>query len=311
MLNTNIVSQSIAIEQLHESPTNPRRTFSEDALRELADSIAALGGLVQPIIVRPLELDTYEVVAGARRFRAAKMAGLSAIDARVMQLTDEQAIEVQLVENVQRADVHPYEEAAAFKALLALPHYDVPSIAAKVGKSVSYVHARLRLAQLVPEAAECFQADQITAGHAILTARLPSDQQSAALEAAFREDWRNKTKQVVPVRELAQWIRENVMLTLADAVFDLESADLLRAAGACVTCPKRTGANTALFEDFAQDDRCMDAACFKAKVDAHVAAVKENTAGLAQITRAYYTNNKGEDKVLTRNEYTIIEPMHA
>src|SRR5215217_9463763 len=113
MLNTTITSQSIPIGQLQESPTNPRRTFSEDALYELADSIRALGGLVQPIVVRPLDIDAYEVVAGARRFRAAKLAGLDALDARVMELTDEQAIEVQLVENAQRADVHPYEEAAA------------------------------------------------------------------------------------------------------------------------------------------------------------------------------------------------------
>ena len=102
------------------------------------------------------------------------------------------------------------------------------------------------------------------------------------------------------------------MLTLADAVFDRDSADLRPAAGACVTCPKRTGANTALFDDFAQDDRCLDAACFRAKVDAHIVLQKQNTAGLVQITRAYYTDGKGEEKVFTRNEYTIIEPkQHA
>jgi ParB family chromosome partitioning protein len=89
-------------------------------------------------------------------------------------------------------------------------------------------------------------------------------------------------------------IRENVMLTLADAVFDCEDAELVPAAGACVACPKRTGANTALFDDFAQDDRCMDAECFKSKVDAHIAIQKQKTEGLVQITRAYYTNAKGD-----------------
>jgi hypothetical protein len=86
---------------------------------------------------------------------------------------------------------------------------------------------------------------------------LPQEQQKDALAAAFREDWRTREKHAVPVRELAQWIRENVMLTLAGAVFDCEDAGLVPAAGACVTCPRRTGANTALFDDFAQDDRCM------------------------------------------------------
>ena len=100
---------------------NPRKTFSDEGLRELADSIKALGGLVQPIIVRPIDVDRYEVVAGARRFRAAKLANLHEVVAHVMDLTDEQVIEVQLIENAQRQDVHPYEEAEAYKALLAMP----------------------------------------------------------------------------------------------------------------------------------------------------------------------------------------------
>lgn len=112
--------RTINIGQLQESPTNPRKTFSEEALRELADSIKALGGLVQPIIVRPIDIDRYEVVAGARRFRAAKLANLKELVAHVMDLTDEQVIEVQLIENAQRQDVHPYEEAAAYKVLLSM-----------------------------------------------------------------------------------------------------------------------------------------------------------------------------------------------
>jgi len=254
--------------------------------------------------------DRFEVVGGARRFRAARLAELASVPARIVQVTDAQVLEYQLIENAIREDVHPYEEAMAYKALLETsePRYDVASIAAKTGRSITHVYQRLRLAELISEAAEVFQANQITAGHAILISRLPQDQQKGALDAAFREDWRSKEKHAIPVRELAQWIRENLMVTLTDAVFDRDSADLLPAAGACITCPKRTGANTALFDEFAEDDRCLDAACFKAKVDAHIAVQKEKTAGLVQITRAYYTNSKGEEKVLTRNEYTIVEP---
>ena len=200
----------------------------------------------------------------------------------------------------------------AYRALLETsePRYDVASIAAKTGRSITHIYQRLRLAELIPDAAERFQANQITAGHAVLIARLPQDQQKDALAAAFREDYRTKEKHAISVRELAQWIRENLMLTLADAVFNVADAELV-AAGAFTACPKRTGANTALFDDFAEDDRCLDAACFRAKVDAHIARQKEQSAGLIQITRAYYTNNKGEEKVLTRNEYTIIEPEKA
>jgi ParB family chromosome partitioning protein len=134
-----------------------------------------------------------------------------------------------LIENAIREDVHPYEEAMAYKALLETsePRYDVASIAAKTGRSITHVYQRLRLAELIPDAAEVFQANQITAGHAVLIARLPQEQQKDALAATFREDWRTKEMHAVPVRELAQWIRENVMLTLAEAVFDCADAELV------------------------------------------------------------------------------------
>lgn len=301
--------RTLAIDQLRESSTNPRRTFDEGKLQELAQSIRTQGILV-PLIVREIEPAIFEVVAGARRFRAAQLAELFALPVRVVELTDSEALTLQLVENAIREDVHPYEEAMAYKALLETsePRYDVASISAKTGRSINHIYARLRMAELIPEAAEVFQANQITAGHAVLIARLPQEQQKQALDAAFREDWRSKEKHVISVRELAQWIRENLMLTLADAVFDRADAELVSGAGACITCPKRTGANTALFDDFAQDDRCLDASCFQAKVNTHIARQKENTVGLVQITRAYYSNTKGEEKVLTRNEYTIIDP---
>src|SRR5689334_19858201 len=245
--------REVPIYALQESPTNPRRSFDEAKLQELAQSIRSQGVLV-PLIVRDLDLDRFEVVAGARRFRAACLAELASVPVRVVQLTDTQVLEYQLIENAIREDVHPYEEAMAYKTLLETsePRYDVASIAAKTGRSVTHVYQRLRLAELIPDAAEVFQANQITAGHAVLIARLPLDQQKDALAAAFREDWRTKEKHAIPVRELAQWIRENVMLTLAEAVFDCEDPELVPAAGACVACPKRTGANTALFDDFAR-----------------------------------------------------------
>jgi ParB family transcriptional regulator, chromosome partitioning protein len=302
--------RALAIDQLRESPTNPRRSFDEVKLRELAQSIRAQGILV-PLIVREIEPQMFEVVAGARRFRAAQQAELFTVPVRVVELTDAEALELQLIENAIREDVHPYEEAMAYKALLETsePRYDVASIALKTGRSLNHIYGRLRMAELIAEAAEAFQVNQITVGHALLIARLPQEQQRQALEATFREDWRSKDKQVVSLRELSQWIRENLMLNLADAVFDHEDPHLVPAAGACVSCPKRTGANTALFDNFfPQDDRCLLATCFREKVDAHIARQKQNIEGLIQITRAYYTNGKGEEQVLTRNEYTVIEP---
>ena len=214
---------------LQESPTNPRRSFDETKLQELAQSIRSQGVLI-PLIARKLDLDRFEIVAGARRFRAARLAQISTVPVRIVQLSDAQVLEYQLIENAILEDVHPYEEAMAYRALLETsePRYDVASIAAKTGRSITHIYQRLRLAELIPDAAERFQANQITAGHAVLIASLPQDQQKDALAAAFREDYRTKEKHAISVRELAQWIRENLMLTVAEAVFDVAMRSLWR-----------------------------------------------------------------------------------
>ena len=105
--------QYIAIDTIHESATNPRRTFDEAKLQELAESIRT-NGLIQPITVRP-NSDGFEIVAGARRFRASQLAEMFSVPARIVEISDAQALEWQLVENSQRVDVHPYEEAQGFQ----------------------------------------------------------------------------------------------------------------------------------------------------------------------------------------------------
>ncbi len=160
----------IAIDTVHESATNPRRTFDEYKLAELAESIRT-NGLIQPITVRPNSVG-FEIVAGARRFRAAQLAELFSLPARIVDIDDAQTLEWQLVENSQRVDVHPYEEAQGFQRLLDMPAYDVATLVEKSGKSASHIYARLSLLQLIPAIAEAFSAERITASHANLLARL-------------------------------------------------------------------------------------------------------------------------------------------
>lgn len=174
--------REVPVYALQESPTNPRRSFDETKLHELAQSIRSHGVLV-PLIVRELDLDRFEIVAGARRFRAALLAEISTVPVRIVRLSDTQVLEYQLIENAIREDVHPYEEAMAYKALLETsePRYDVASIAAKTGRSITHIYQRLRLADLIADAAAAFQANQITAGLAVLIAKLPQDQQQTRL----------------------------------------------------------------------------------------------------------------------------------
>ncbi len=259
--------QYIAIDQLFESKTNPRKTFDQKKLEELAESIRT-GGLIQPIVVRPKE-NAFEIVAGARRFRAGQLAEQFSLPARIKELTDAQALEWQLVENSQREDVHPYEEAQGFQSLLDLPGYDVAALVEKSGKSASHIYARLSLLQLIPAVAEAFQQERITASHAALIARLPQEHQADAFDNCWRKDWQDKEAHLLPAKHLSAWIQTNFYLNLADAAFDREDPSLNPTAGACVTCPRRSGYNTSLFCDV-QGDQCLDAPCYHGKVAAHL-----------------------------------------
>ena len=245
--------QYIAIDTIHESTANPRRTFDEAKLHELAESIRT-NGLIQPITVRP-NSEGFEIVAGARRFRAAQLAELFSLPARIVEINDAQTLEWQLVENSQRVDVHPYEEAQGFQRLLDMPGYDVATLVEKSGKSASHVYARLSLLQLIPEVAEAFSAERMTASHANLLARLPQEAQATAYEQCWRKDWQDKEPHLLPAKHLSAWIQANLYLSLADVPFDREDTTLNPAAGACVTCPRRSGYNTSLFCDV-QGDQC-------------------------------------------------------
>ena len=248
-----------------ESTTNPRRIFGDSALKELAESIRVQGVLL-PLLVRPLTGQSFEIVAGVRRYRAAQMAEAATVPVRIVNLTDAEAMEAALVENLQRRDVHPLEEAQGFHALLNLeePKYTIEQIGAKVGKASAYVATRARLTELIPAVVEAFYAEEIGVGHALLLAKLQPAQQEAALASCFREDWGGaggKAKRIVlPVRNLQHWIEQNILLLLKQAPFNKRDAQLLPAAGSCVECPKRTGHNKLLFADV-REDACTDPLC--------------------------------------------------
>ena len=147
--------QDISLSRIQESKTNPRRTFDETKLAELAGNIRQ-HGVLQPILVRPLpggEDGFFELVAGARRYRASQLAKRETIPATVRELTDTECLELQLIENLQRADVHELDEARGYAGLMQLqPNtYTVETLAEKIGRSEKYVYARLRLTHLVEE----------------------------------------------------------------------------------------------------------------------------------------------------------------
>src|ERR1700734_23290 len=298
--------RSVPITGLAVSATNPRKRFDPNSLEELADSFKRQGSLA-PLLVPELEESKYEVVAGARRLRAAKLAQLEKLPVRIVKLTDAEAIEAQCVENLQREDIHPLEEALGFKSLLELgePAYTIGTIASRAGKSEAYVYGCVRLADLIPLLAEAFLKDQITIGHALLIAKLPASQQQEAFSAAFRGLWTSEgnSQVLIPVRELAAWIESNILLQLASAPFDKQDETLVSEAGSCADCPKRTGYNKLLFADVRKDS-CTDPQCFRAKIDAHVSKALETKPQLVQISSAWNTR---EGAPLGKNQYVEFE----
>ena len=225
--------------------------------------------------------------------------------------SDAEALEAQLIENLQRRDVHPLEEAQGFRALLNLdePRYSVEQIAAKTGKTPAYVTTRIKLTELSVPVVDAFYAEEIGVGHALLLAKLQPDQQQAALSACFREDWQSgsgKQKRILlPVRNLQFWIDNNILLILKDAPFDKKNGQLVPAAGSCVDCPKRTGHNKLLFSDLGKQDACTDPTCYQAKVGAHVAKTIAAKPQLVQISTTYGQQKEGST-TLPRNKYTAI-----
>jgi ParB family transcriptional regulator, chromosome partitioning protein len=215
--------RNVSLSLLSESRTNPRRIFEDVALKELANSIRSQG-VLSPLLVRPLTEQGFEIVAGARRYRAAQRAEVATVPVRIVNLSAAGALEAQLIENLQRRDVHPMEEAQGFRSLLNLekPKYSIEQIAAKTGKSPSYVTTRLKLTELSEPVVDAFYAEEIGVGHALLLAKLQSDQQQQALAACFRKDWSGAGKQrriLLPVRNLQYWIDNNILLVLKGAPF--------------------------------------------------------------------------------------------
>jgi len=167
-------ARNLPIDLIQRNPNQPRRTFNEAELTELADSIKA-HGVLQPILVRPIAGNRFEIVAGERRWRAAQRAGLHAIPAVIRELDEVEVLEIGIIENVQRADLNPIEEALGFQALIDRFGRTQQDIADVVGKSRPHIANMLRLLALPEELQEMVKDGRLSAGHAraILTAPDP------------------------------------------------------------------------------------------------------------------------------------------
>lgn len=266
--------QQLDLKHLEASPTQPRKSFNEKEMRDLEASLKE-HGIIQPILVRRIagrKKEAFEVIDGERRMRAATAVGQLTVPCLVVDMTDDEVIEAQMIGHLHRSDLHPMEEAVAFQKLLDRGTLTVAEIAGKVGKSAGYVQQRLVLNKLTDEARTLFEKDKLNAYQAVLIARCAPDFQAKILkkfEYHFANDYNLSGKDVF------QFIQENMHAPLGKAPFSLTSETLIPAAGACANCPKRTANSAALFEDIGGEDLCTDRPCYDGKVKAHLIEVKE------------------------------------
>ena len=175
----------LPLHKVEPNPGQPRSDFKEEELQSLADSIA-VHGIVQPLTVRQLPNGYYQIIAGERRWRAARLAGLSEVPAVIVEADDRKAMELALIENLQRQDLNPVEEALGYQSLIQDYGLTQEDAAKQVGKSRPTVTNALRLLALCPEVLERLREGTITAGHAraILTLKSEKKQQEAAQKIA-------------------------------------------------------------------------------------------------------------------------------
>jgi len=175
-------------------------------------------------------------------------------------MDDDTAATLGIVDNLIRRDIEPLEEAEGFAALLTRPGWTIAEISARVGKSLEYVAQRLKLGSLIEAGKVALAAGELLLGQAVLIARLGEGDQANALR---QSSW------LRTVAGMAEWIENNVLMRLGGA-FGVKDADLLPAAGACVDCAKRTGAQPELWPEIRKGDRCLDRTCFAAKTTAAI-----------------------------------------
>lgn len=171
---------TLNISEIEPNRSQPRKEFDEQALSELADSISK-HGLLQPLLVRPLALGGYEIVAGERRYRACRMAGITEVPVIIRELTESETMELALIENLQREDLTPLEEAEGYQALMSEHGMTQEEVAQSVGKSRPAVANALRLIKLPDSVKELLKENKISAGHARALLSLNSEEEMLEL----------------------------------------------------------------------------------------------------------------------------------
>jgi hypothetical protein len=286
----------IAIESLEPRKGNRSVGLRKESLDGLVASIRERG-IINALLVRPIGSESFEIVCGHRRLLAAQVVGLKELPCDVRALTDDEADDIAAIDNLQREDLHPLDEAAIYdsmvrKVLQASAYVDlvgdaahekaIELAAARVGKPLTYFRARMKLLALSGNARKAWLADKagdFTLGHALVLCRYPLSVQDRIISSR-QNSFRHMT-----VADLTAEIARAFHVELSKAPFRMDDAKLVPQAGACLACPKRTGADHLLFPEVGKKDLCLDPKCFQAKAEAEM---KRKISELKESGEPYY-----------------------
>ncbi len=258
ILQRDYIGRRVSLDLIDFYPRN-RKQFKPGTLEELAANIRKVD-VINAIILRPMAEGRFEVVAGERRVRASRIAGLADIPSRIYELSDAEARQIRVSENAHREDLHPMEEAIAIGEMLE-DYPTVELIAGRLGKTVAFIQNRVKLLSLVPEAQEILLADVIGVRDAQELAAFEDADQHAFLDR-YLDGWKEKEIKSFPDFKSAI---NNLKCSLKNPPFDPEDTTLNPSMGACSGCQFNSGCEQFLFAELATDPVCRKAACYEDK----------------------------------------------
>ncbi|MEP7129167.1 MAG: ParB/RepB/Spo0J family partition protein, partial [Chitinophagales bacterium] len=256
-------SKNIPVSEIDFSPLNYRKLISKTDLENFAEELA-LHGIISPLTVRLLPSGRYELVAGERRLRAATIAKFKEVPVVIKPLTDEQVIEIQLAENLQRENPHPMNEAFGISQMLNT-YKTIDDIATRLGKSKGFIYTRIKLLSLIEAIQEMFIADIFSVKEAVDIAALSAESQQHFFESHCA-DWKEEDQFVMVGLDDFLYQYQN---DLRDAPFDTKNKKLLPEVGACTTCAYNSATLRSLFPEMDKEAFCTNPQCYENKCNAH------------------------------------------
>ena len=299
--SADLPEQQIALDSIVPNDFNPRRNFSEQSLRELADNMTRVG-LIHAVTLRSRSdgQEGYSLVCGERRFRAARLAGWETIRAKICPMSDAEAEDFAIAENLQREDITPFEQGQAFKRLIDTRHYDVGTLALHFGRTRDFVLSRIRLLDLIPEVIELLNSEEINISQALELCRYEKEIQREVYDGYFKMGldchWRH-----LRAKELRSRLAGMYLSQLNSYRFDKTE---------CASCASNK-ANQVLFADCGDCNVCQNRACMKRKNTEYlVAEAKRLLSECPGIRIGYFEDcSQGEVLQALRNESCLVRAL--